>query len=98
MNNFYDEAEKILKRLDEQVALIVAKLKIGSKSDPEDVFFDNQEFMLLMNISKRTAQEWRNKKIIEFSQVGNKIYYRLSDIKKLLRRKLQSKSKIKTTL
>ena len=84
MNNFYDEAEKILKRLDEQVALIVAKLKIDSKSDPEDVFFDNQEFMLLMNISKRTAQEWRNKKIIEFSQVGNKIYYRLSDIKKLL--------------
>ena len=84
MNNCYDEAEKILKRLDEQVALIVAKLKIGSKSDPEDVFFDNQEFMLLMNISKRTAQEWRNKKIIEFSQVGNKIYYRLSDIKKLL--------------
>ena len=84
MNNFYDEAEKILKRLDEQVALIVAKLKIGSKSDPEDVFFDNQEFMLLMNISKRTAQELRNKKIIEFSQVGNKIYYRLSDIKKLL--------------
>ena len=84
MNNFYDEAEKILKRLDAQVALIVAKLKIGSKSDPEDVFFDNQEFMLLMNISKRTAQEWRNKKIIEFSQVGNKIYYRLSDIKKLL--------------
>ena len=84
MNNFYDEAEKILKRLDEQVALIVAKLKIGSKSDPEVVFFDNQEFMLLMNISKRTAQEWRNKKIIEFSQVGNKIYYRLSDIKKLL--------------
>lgn len=84
MNNFYYEAEKILKRLDEQVALIVAKLKIGSKSDPEDVFFDNQEFILLMNISKRTAQEWRNKKIIEFSQVGNKIYYRLSDIKKLL--------------
>ena len=84
MNNFYDEAEKILKRLDEQVALIVAKLKIGSKSDPEDVFFDNGEFMKLMNISKRTAQEWRNKKIIEFSQVGNKIYYRLSDIKKLL--------------
>ena len=84
MNNFYDEAEKILKRLDEQVALIVAKLKIGSKSDPEDVFFDNQEFMLLMNTSKRTAQEWRNKKIIEFSQVGNNIYYRLSDIKKLL--------------
>jgi hypothetical protein len=84
MNNFYDDAEKILKRLDEQVALIVAQMKIGSKLDPEDVFFDNQEFMKLMNISKRTAQEWRNKDVMKFSQVGNKIYYRLSDIKKLL--------------
>lgn len=84
MNNFYDDAEKILKRLDEQVALLVAKMKVGGKLDPEDIFFDNQEFMQLMNISKRTAQEWRNKKIILFSQVGNKIYYRLSDIQKLL--------------
>ena len=66
MNNFYDDAEKILKRLDEQVALLVAQMKIGSKLDPEDIFFDNQEFMQLMNISKRTAQEWRNKKIILF--------------------------------
>lgn len=91
MNNFYDSAEKILKRLDEQVALLVAQMKIGSKLDPEDVFFDNQEFMKLMNISKRTAQEWRNKKIIEFSQVGNKIYYRLSDIQKLLNDNYNSK-------
>jgi len=44
-----------------------------------------------MNISKRTAQEWRNKKIIEFSQVGNKIYYRLSDIQKLLNDNYNSK-------
>ena len=91
MNNFYDDAEKVLKRLDESVALIVAQMKIGRKSDPEDVFFDNGEFMKLMNISKRTAQEWRNKKIIEFSQVGNKIYYRLSDIQKLLNDNYNSK-------
>ena len=91
MNNFYDDAEKVLKRLDEQVALLVAQMKIGSKLDPEDIFFDNQEFMQLMNISKRTAQEWRNKKIILCSQVGNKIYYRLSDIQKLLNDNYNSK-------
>ena len=66
------------------MTIVVANLKLNEKIDPEDVFFDNQEFMKLMNISKRTAQEWRNKKVIEFAQVGNKIYYRLSDIKKLL--------------
>ena len=91
MNNFYDDAEKVLKRLDESVALIVAQMKIGGKLDSEDVFFDNGEFMKLMNVSKRTAQEWRNKKIIEFSQVGNKIYYRLSDIQKLLNDNYNSK-------
>ena len=91
MNSFYEETEKMLKRLDQQVALIVSQMKLGSKLDPEDVFFDNQEFMSLMNISKRTAQEWRNKKIIEFSQVGNKIYYRLSDIQKLLNDNYNSK-------
>jgi ABC-type polysaccharide/polyol phosphate transport system ATPase subunit len=91
MNSFYEETEKMLIKLDQQVALIVSKMKLGGKLDPEDVFFDNQEFMLLMNISKRTAQEWRNKKIIEFSQVGNKIYYRLSDIQKLLNNNYNSK-------
>jgi ABC-type polysaccharide/polyol phosphate transport system ATPase subunit len=91
MNSFYEETEKMLIKLDQQVALIVSQMKLGGKLDPEDVFFDNQEFMLLMNISKRTAQEWRNKKIIEFSQVGNKIYYRLSDIQKLLNNNYNSK-------
>lgn len=84
MNNYYERIEDILKRLEEQMAFVVAKMKLNEKIDPEDVFFDNQEFMKLMNISKRTAQEWRNKKIIYFTQVGNKIYYKLSDVKKLI--------------
>lgn len=84
MNNFYDDAEKVLKRIDEQVSLIVAKMKFDSKLDPEDIIFDNQEFLKVMNISKRTAQQWRDTGYIGFSQLGNKIYYRLSDIKALL--------------
>ena len=84
MDNFYDDAEKVLKRIDEQVSLIVAKMKIDSKLDPEDIIFDNQEFLQVMNISKRTAQQWRDTGYIGFSQLGNKIYYRLSDIKALL--------------
>ena len=84
MNNFYDDAEKVLKRIDEQVSLIVAKMKIDSKLDPEDIIFDNQEFLQVMNISKRTAQQWRDTGYIGFSKLGNKIYYLLSDIKALL--------------
>jgi len=37
-----------------------------------------------MNISKRTAQTWRDEGIVSFSQIGSKIYYRMSDVQKLL--------------
>ncbi len=57
------------------------KLKQG---DPDDVFVDNQEFLQIMNVSKRTAQAWGDQKIIAFSQVGNKIYYKMGDIITLL--------------
>ena len=37
-----------------------------------------------MHISKRTAQTWRDEGKISFSQIGNKIYYRMSDVQTLL--------------
>ena len=39
-----------------------------------------------MKISKRTAQTWRDEVKISFSQVGNKIYYRLSDVEELMQK------------
>ena len=51
---------------------------------PEDVIFDNEQFIRFMNISKRTAQKWRDEKCISYSQVGYKIYYKYSDIQQLL--------------
>lgn len=55
-----------------------------NQSKPEDHFIDNQEFTQLMKISKRTSQTYRDEGFISFSQIGNKIYYRMSDVKKLL--------------
>lgn len=60
------------------------KAKLDSKVDPEDDFIDNQEFLLKMKISKRTAQTWRDEGKISFSQVGNKIYYKVADVQELL--------------
>ena len=44
----------------------------------------NEEFMNFMGISKRTAQSWTDEGKISFSQVGNKIYYKMADVDKLL--------------
>jgi hypothetical protein len=59
--------------------------QLNAKADPKkETFLDNQEFLLLMKISKRTAQTWRDEGKISFSQVGSKLYYKLSDVEKLL--------------
>ena len=59
--------------------------QISLRSDTKkETFLDNQEFLLLLKISKRTAQTWRDEGKISFSQVGNKIYYKLSDVEKLM--------------
>nr|WP_237267430.1 helix-turn-helix domain-containing protein [Tenacibaculum todarodis] len=43
-----------------------------------------------MNISKRTAQHWRDSGLIGYCQIGYKIYYRLSDILELLNKNFKS--------
>lgn len=71
----------------DQYTELVARLDeiANTKNEPKkDTFLDNQEFLQLMKISKRTAQTWRDEGRISFSQVGNKIYYKLSDVEKLL--------------
>lgn len=73
------EFELLVEKLKKLTDLLAEKQK-----DPEDQFLDNQEFMQLMNISKRTAQSWRDEGVISFSQIGSKIYYRMSDVRRLL--------------
>lgn len=59
--------------------------KVQAKtSQKQEVFVDNEEFIKMMKISRRTAQTWRDEGKISFSQVGNKIYYKLSDIEKTM--------------
>lgn len=70
--------KNILNKL-EEMQLQLRKLQFNS-----NVFLDNQEFLQIMNISKRTAQQWRDSGIISYSQIGAKIYYRFSDIEELL--------------
>jgi hypothetical protein len=69
-----------LEDIQERLSKITQILESKQRANPDQVFFDNQEFIQVMNISKRTALAWRETGLISFSQVGGKIYYRLSDI------------------
>ena len=73
--------ESLVKILDEIKSLIANKVV-----DQSEKIIDSQEFLQLMKISSRTAQAWRDEGIISFSQIGSKIFYRMSDITRLLDR------------
>ncbi len=62
-------------------AKISTKLdEISIKNPFKDKWFDSEDVCRILKISKRTLQNYRDKGIIAFSQVGNKIYYKASDI------------------
>ena len=75
-----DQYEEIIRKFDE----LSHKIQSATAS-PGESFVDNQQFLQLMKVSKRTAQTWRDEGKISFSQVGAKIYYKLSDIETLLK-------------
>ena len=79
-----EEVQDIKQRLDD----IALTLKQKQRTEPDQIWYDNQEFIQIMYISKRTAAYWRTENIISYSQVGNKIYYRLSDIMDLLNKSI----------
>lgn len=73
------EYQEIISRLND----LEKEVKENQKF-PQEVFYDNQEFIRVMHISKRTAQNWRSNNIISYSQVEGKIYYKHSDVLEML--------------
>lgn len=50
----------------------------------EEQWLDNQEACLMMSISKRTLQTYKDKGLLPYSKLNRKNYYKLSDVQALL--------------
>lgn len=50
----------------------------------EEKWLDNQEVCLMMNITKRTLQTYKDKGLLPYSKLNRKNYYKISDVKALL--------------
>lgn len=82
-----EQFDNLSSKLDDLKSIV----DVQSNPKQEDRIFDNAHFIEMMSISKRTAQSWRDYGKIGFSQVGNKIYYKLSDVNELLANHYNSK-------
>jgi DNA-directed RNA polymerase specialized sigma54-like protein len=62
------------------------ELRDKAENPLKDRWLDNQEMMQILKISRRTLQTYRDEKVIPFSQVGSKIYYKAADVEKFLKK------------
>src|SRR5204862_333077 len=78
-----EELEVIVNRLKE-----IEKVLKNEQHHMEDPILNTEGVMTLLKVSRRSLQNWRDKRIIEFSAVGGKIYYRMSATANMLARNL----------
>lgn len=81
-----NEINKMFKTIVSDLSEINTKLSKQVLNNPDKYFYDIQEFCLLFNISKRTLSNWRNNKLIPYSRIGHKYYFKREDIIKLIDR------------
>lgn len=58
--------------------------KVKSNKKLSETWLDNQEVMELLKVSPRTLQQMRDTRVLPFSKINGKIYYKASDLEKLL--------------
>ena len=77
---FQESLDNIEKRLEELTHAVTKKQeRIFDK-----VIIDNDEFQKLFKISPGTAANWREKGLIAYSQINNKIVYKIQDINTMI--------------
>ena len=94
MRQSFDTVTKAYNKVSNQLEKISKRLNDLNPIKLDDPIIDNAQFIDLMGISIKTAQSWRDDGKVSYSQVGNKIYYRASDIKALLDNNFRKATKI----
>lgn len=78
------EVQALLNQLGPKITDLVGRVLKEQLSKPSNnQVLTNEEFIELMHISKRTAQNWRAYGILTYYKVGGNIYYRREDIETL---------------
>ena len=74
---FINDMQKLSKNVAEIKSILLTK-------ERSKLVYSNNEFCELMSISKTTAKTWRKEGKISYSSIGNKTYYTIDSIYKLL--------------
>lgn len=76
--------ERVLEKIRQLVRRLYERSRELVPKPAHAEWLDNQEARLLLDVSPRTLQSYRDRGVLPYSQIGHKCYYKLSDIKQLL--------------
>ena len=90
------EVIELILRLTDDIRLIKAYLQTIRKSKVElfrESWIDGQDVMQALHISKRTLQTLRDSRVLPYSRINGKFYYKVDDIEALLESKYNGQQK-----
>ena len=86
--NLTSISEDRLKNLEANIQEIKEAIFNSKKEEINSQWIDSTKIPKLLNVSLKTWQNYRDKKVIPFSQFGRKIYVRRSDLEAFMQKNL----------
>lgn len=68
-----------------KLEILATKIEKKTKQTELPLIMDNTELIQLFNISYKTSKRWRDEGIIAYIQIGAKIFFKVEDVKKLIK-------------
>ena len=84
MSDFKHPFNDNLKSISDRLEYLIKQQFFKDKQDPNYIILDNADILQLFKISSKTASNWREEGLLPFSQIKGKIYYKLSDMHKII--------------
>jgi len=77
-------SQDFLKKMETDLEEMKGLLKKKNEEEINSQWIESVDITKILGISKKTWQEYRNKRLIPFSQVGSKIYVKREDLENFM--------------
>lgn len=76
--------QDFLNNIEANINELKAILKVKSESEINSQWIPSVKIPKILGISLKSWQEYRNRRLLSFSQIGSKIYVKRSDLEKFM--------------
>ena len=83
MARLFQQAANDFDRVKKAMVLLCYEMKVDKQAE----WLNSAEVLAMLRISKRTLQEYRDKKLIGFTKMGGRMHYNRKKVMELLNRK-----------